>query len=137
MLAEIYLYPYAGTTGPQRVTDEFNRLKDYVLLDRSKFVTNHVGFTDVTLSLRGGWDNTPPVPDNAGQVKVTVRGYDGGTMEKFGGTWVHSLNTSGTVLGFTTSYVGYGATNINDLGTAIGIVDIILLLEQQCSPRNK
>ena len=125
---EIYVYSYAdtGVADPYRITDEFDHLKDYVLLDRSKFVTNHVGISDITLSLRGGWDRNPPVPDNAGQVKVTVRGYDGGTMEKFGGTWVHSLNTTGTVLGFTTSYVGYGATNINDLGTAIGTVDINL-----------
>ena len=121
---DLYMYSYNASTNPRRITNKFDRLKDYVLFNRSNFVSNHAGTGNVSLELRGGWNNSPAVSNDHGLVTVTVRGFDGGLMNRFGGSWVHSLNTTGATLGFTTSYVGYGATNENDLGTSIATLNI-------------
>ena len=121
---DVYMYSHNASTNPRRITNKFDRLTDFVLFNRSNFVSNHAGTGNVSLELRGGWNDSPAVSNDNGLVTVTVRGFDGGLMNRFGGSWVHSLNTTGATLGFTTSYVGYGATNENDLGTSIATLNI-------------
>ena len=45
----------------------------------------------------------PPPPYN--NVTVTVTGFKGGTMERFGGTWINPTASQTTVVGITSGIV--------------------------------
>lgn len=107
---DAYLYEYTSTGGEplKRMTDEFDEFHDYVLLDANNVVSAHAGTQEVSLEFRAGFkqnslSNMPPSPYN--NVTVTVTGFKGGTMERFGGTWINPTASQTTVVGITSGAV--------------------------------
>ena len=105
-----YLYEYTSTGGEplKRMTDDFDEFHDYVLLDINNVVSAHTGTQEVSLEFRAGFKqnysiNMPPPPYN--NVTVTVTGFKGGTMERFGGTWINPTASQTTVVGITSGAV--------------------------------
>ena len=144
---DAYLYEYASTGGQplKRMTDEFDEFHDYVLLDANNLVSAHAGTQEVSLEFRAGFkqnslSNMPPPPYN--NVTVTVTGFKGGTMERFGGTWINPTASQTTVVGITSGAVEPIADNqirtifgsysfypgrMDDLGAriALGNIDLV------------
>ena len=79
---DVHLYSYAGTSNPKRLTNGFDGFNDYVLLNVDNLLSAHSGTQEISLELRAGFDLSPPPPDSFAEVKVSVTGYKGGTMEK-------------------------------------------------------
>ena len=105
-----YLYEYTSTGGQplKRMTDEFDEFHDYVLLDANNVVSAHAGTQEVSLEFRAGFKqdysiDMPTSPYN--NVTVTVTGFKGGTMERFGGTWINPTASQTTVVGITSGIV--------------------------------
>jgi hypothetical protein len=123
---DVYLYPYSGTSNPKRLTSGFDPYNDYVLLNVDNLLSAHSGTQEISLELRAGFDLSPPPPDSFAEVKVSVTGYKGGTMEKIGGTWINANPSSSSVIGFTTSIVGI-ISERSDPGTrlALGTIDLV------------
>ena len=143
---DAYLYEYTSTGGQplKRMTDEFDEFHDYVLLDANNVVSAHAGTQEVSLEFRAGFkqnslSNMPPPPYN--NVIVTVTGFKGGTMERFGGTWINPTASQTTVVGITSGAVepisdnqirttGSGSFDpgrMDDLGARIGLGNIDLV----------
>ena len=76
----------------------------------------------------------PGHPNN--EVRVSVTGFKGGTMQRFGGTWINPTASQTTTIGVTTgigsTQIRYGDLNVNpssrmeDLGSRIGLGNIDL-----------
>ena len=143
---DAYLYEYTSTGGEplKRMTDEFDEFHDYVLLDANNVVSAHAGTQEVSLEFRAGFrqnslSNMPPSPYN--NVTVTVTGFKGGTMERFGGTWINPTASQTTVVGITSGIVEpisdnmirksggsfYNPGRMDDLGAriALGNIDLV------------
>lgn len=141
-----YLYEYTSTGGQpiKRMTDYFDEFHDYVLLDANNVVSSHPGTQEIALQFRAGFKqdystNMPPSPYN--NVTVTVTGFKGGTMERFGGTWINPTASQTTVVGITSGIVEpisdnrirkadgsfYNSGNMEDLGARIGLGNIDLV----------
>ena len=117
---DVHLYSYAGTSNPKRLTSGFDGFNDYVLLNVDNLLSAHSGTQEISLELRAGFELSPPPPDSFAEVKVSVTGYKGGTMEKIGGTWINANPSSSSVIGFTTSIVGI-VSERSDPGTRLGL----------------
>ena len=143
---DAYLYEYTSTGGQplKRMTDEFDEFHDYVLLDANNVVSAHAGTQEVSLEFRAGFkqnysNNMPTSPYN--NVTVTVTGFKGGTMERFGGTWINPTASQTTVVGITSGIVepisdnrirttggtGFYPGRMDDLGAriALGNIDLV------------
>jgi len=122
---DAYLYSYTGTSNPKRLTSGFDGFNDYALLNVNNLISAHSGTQEVSLDLSAGFWSGPP-PDPYAEVKVSITGYKGGTMEKIGGTWINANPSSSSVIGFTTSTVGIASVR-SDPGTRLGVVTLDLI----------
>ena len=143
---DAYLYEYASTGGQpiKRMTDYFDEFHDYVLLDANNVVSSHPGTQEIALQFRAGFKQNhpnymPPSPYN--NVTVTVTGFKGGTMERFGGTWINPTASQTTVVGITSGIVEpvsdnmirkvsgsfYNSGRMDDLGARISLGNIDLV----------
>ena len=121
---EAYLYAYSGTGNPKRLTSGFDPYNEFVLLDVNNLNSAHSGIQQASLDLRAGFVfDVPPHP--YAEVKVSVTGFKGGTMEKVGGTWINTSPTSTSVIGVATAHVGL-TSELKDPGTRIALGDINL-----------
>ena len=143
---DAYLYEYTSTGGQplKRMTDYFDEFHDYVLLDANNVVSSHPGTQEIALQFRAGFKqdysiDMPTSPYN--NVTVTVTGFKGGTMERFGGTWINPTASQTTVVGITSGIVEpisdnmirksggsfYNPGRMDDLGAriALGNIDLV------------
>ena len=132
------VYTHAGIGTPlMQITDRFDDFHDYVLLDVNNVLSAHAGTQEVSLEFRAGFKYLPNPGHPNNEVRVSVTGFKGGTMQRFGGTWINPTASQTTTIGVTTgigsTQIRYGDLNVNpsnrteDLGSRIGLgnIDIV------------
>ena len=134
----VHVYTYAGIGTPlMQITDNFDEFHDYVLLDVNNLLSAHTGTQEVSLEFRAGFKNLPNPGHPNNEVRVSVTGFKGGTMQRFGGTWINPTASQTTTIGVTTgigsTQIRYGDLNVSpssrmeDLGSRIGLGNIDLV----------
>ena len=129
------VYTHAGIGTPlMQISNDFSEFHDYVLLDVNNVLSAHAGTQEVSLEFRAGFksDINPGHPNN--EVRVSVTGFKGGTMQRFGDTWINPTASQTTTIGVTTgigsAQIRDGDLNVNpssrmeDLGSRIGLGNI-------------